>query len=284
MRFSTTTLGALLLAASSAPAFAQDTPATPTVPDAKDAPAAAAPDAEPKLFTITGGVTLISEYRFRGLTQTNGDGAVQGTININSKYGFYIGTWASTIDGSGKTPLLAGYGDAEVDLYAGYTKSFSGVTFDGGLLYYYYPSAVKGLNTDFFEPYASLSYTLGPVSAKVGGNYAWGGQAGLDFTSGKDDSLYLYGEASIGVPKTPITLKGHVGHTKGSLGLANPTSDNSYLDWSATAEAVGGPFKVGVSYIDTDVTENKFGATFPKGYARTFGRGSTVLGYVGFSF
>lgn len=283
MRFSTITLGALLLAASATPAFAQDAPATAIVPDAKDAPAAATPG-EPKLFTVTGGATLISDYRFRGLTQTNGDGAVQGTININSKYGFYVGTWASTIDGSGKTPLLAGYGDAEVDLYAGFTKTFSGLTVDGGLLYYYYPSAVSGLNTDFFEPYGSLAYSIGPVSAKVGGNYAWGRQAGLDFTGGKDDSLYVYGEASFAIPKTPVTLKGHAGQSKGSLGLANLGSDNSYIDWSVTAEAVGGPLKVGVTYLDTDITESNAGGAFPRGYARTFGRGSTVLGYVGLAF
>jgi uncharacterized protein (TIGR02001 family) len=283
MRFSTVTLGALLLAASATPAFAQDVPTT-TTPDAKDAPAAA-PTTPDKPFKITGGITAISDYRFRGLTQTNGDGAIQGTININSTSGFYIGTWASMIDGSGKTPLLTGYGDAEVDLYGGYTKTFNGLTVDAGLLYYYYPSAVSGLNTDFFEPYASLSYTLGPVSTKLGGNYAWGGQKGLDFTSGKDDNIYVYGEASVAVPKTPITLKGHVGYTDGSLGLANlVATDKNYLDWSATAEAVGGPFKVGVTYVDTDVSSSKVGGLYRKGYASNFGRGSSVLAYIGYSF
>lgn len=283
MRISTTTLGVLLLAATATPAFAQDVPTT-TTPDAKDAPAAA-PTGPEKPFKITGGITAISDYRFRGLTQTNGDGAIQGTINVNSAVGFYVGTWASTIDGSGKTPLLAGYGDAEVDLYGGYTKTFSGVTVDGGLLYYYYPSAIKGLNTDFFEPYASASYTIGPVSAKVGGNYAWGGQKGLDFTSGKDDNIYVYGEGSVAVPKTPLTLKGHVGYTDGSLGLANlnPT-DKNYWDWSGTVEAVGGPFKVGVTYIDTDITAQNRGGLYRKGYSQAFGRGATVLAYVGFSF
>jgi uncharacterized protein (TIGR02001 family) len=286
MRFSTITIGALLLAASATPAFAQDVPTT-TTPDAKDAPAAA-PAAPEKPFKITGGVTLISDYRFRGLTQTNGEGAVQGTININSSAGFYIGTWASTIDGSGKTPLLTGYGDAEVDLYGGYTKTFNGLTVDAGLLYYYYPSHNKSVtpNTDFFEPYASVSYTLGPVSTKVGGNYAWGGQKGLDFTANNsDDNIYVYGEASVAVPKTPITLKGHVGYTDGSLGLANLNgNDRNYLDWSATAEAVGGPFKVGVTWVDTDISTSKVGGLYRHGYASRFGRGSSVLAYVGVNF
>lgn len=262
MRFSTLTFGALLLAAAT-PAFAEDE------------------TAPPKAITVTGGVTLISDYRFRGLTQTNGDPALQATVNINHSSGFYVGTWVSSIDGGldGSTPLLTGYGDAEVDLYAGYTKTFdNGLGVDVGLLYYFYPGGASGFNTDFFEPYGSVSYTIGPVGTKVGFNYAWGGQDGLNFTPGSDDSIYVYGEASIGIPKTPITLKGHLGVTSGSLGLANfAGADDSYTDWSLTAEAVKGHFKAGVSYVDTDVSN--FG-----GFAGRLGRGSTVLGYIGFTF
>lgn len=283
MRISTMTLGALLLAASATPALAQD--ATPA-PDAKDAPAAAPATSEPPLFKVTGGATVISDYRFRGLTQTNSNVAVQGTINVNSKYGFYIGTWASTIDGSGKTPLLAGYGDAEVDLYGGYTKTFgNGVTVDGGLLYYYYPSAIKGLNTDFFEPYASVAYTVGPVTAKVGGNYAWGGQAGLDFTTTSDDNVYVYGEASVGIPKLPLTLKGHLGYTDGSLGLANLiVNKKNYVDWSVNLEAVTGAFKYGVTYVDTNITNRNVPIVAPNGFAKKFGYSAKALVYVGFAF
>lgn len=284
MRTSSLTLGALLLAATT-PAFAQD-----AVPAAK-ADTATTPEvpAEPKLVTITGSATLISDYRFRGVTQTDGEGAVQGTINLNTKYGFYVGTWASTIDGSGKTPALTGYGDAEVDLYGGYTRTFSGFTVDGGLLYYYYPSGAKGQKTDFFEPYASVSYTLGPVGTKLGAAYAWGGQAGLrgfDVRGGNDDNIYAYGEATVAVPKTPVTLKGHLGYSDGSLGSLNipGSNDANYFDWSATAEAVGGPFKVGVSYVDTDISERRDVGTGRHGFARNLGRGSTVLGYVSVAF
>ena len=264
MRFTNFTLGALALAIA-APAVAQDdTAPTPAI-------------------KITGGATLVSDYRFRGTTQTNGDGAVQGTVNLNTAAGFYVGTWASTIDGSGKTPALAGYGDAEVDLYGGFTKTLpNGLGVDVGLLYYFYASARESQNTDFFEPYASLTYTIGPVAAKVGAAYAWGGQKGLDgfdVRGGNDDNLYAYGEASVGIPTTPVTLKGHLGYSKGALGSLNApgTNDSSYLDWSATAEAVGGPLKVGVSYVDTDISNRQR-------FAQRLGRGSTVLGYVGVSF
>ncbi|HEX7693888.1 MAG TPA: TorF family putative porin, partial [Sphingomonas sp.] len=142
----------------------------------------------------------------------------------------------------------------------------------------------KGLNTDFFEPYASISYTIGPVSTKLGANYAWGGQSGLNFTSGNDDNIYGYGEAAVGIPGTPVTVKGHLGYTKGSLGLVNLNSgDDSYWDWSVNAEAVGGPMKVGVTYLDTDVTDAYVPALGGR-FDQKLGRGSTVLAYIGYSF
>ena len=87
------------------------------------------------------------------------------------------------------------------------------------------------------------------------------------------------------IPKVPVTLKGHLGYTDGSLGLANLVSGNKhYLDWSVNAEVSAGPVKVGVSYVDTDITNNKFGTAFPRGYAQTLHFGSTVLGYISASF
>ena len=262
MRLHLISLAALSLCAAT-PAFAQDTAET----------------APPKDFTISGGLTGVTDYRFRGLTRTDSAPAFQATFNVNSKIGFYAGVWGSLIDGGldGSTPALTGYGNAELDLYAGYTKTFSnGVGVDVGVLYYFYPSAAA-TNTDFFEPYASISYTIGPVSTKVGAAYAWGGQAGLDFTRGNDDNIYGYGEASVGIPNTPVSLKGHIGYTKGSLGLVNLTSDNSYFDWSVTVEVVKGHYKAGVSYVDTDVTNFA-------GFARTLGRGATAVGYFGVTF
>jgi uncharacterized protein (TIGR02001 family) len=260
MRISTISFGALLLAATATPAFAQDT-------------------APPKPITVTGNVTLTSDYRFRGITQSDGDAAAQGTLNVNSSTGFYVGTFVSTIDDKVSLP---GYGGAEVDLYGGYTKSLvNGLTFDGGLLYYYYPDGDKGVNTDFFEPYASVGYTIGPVATKVGVNYAWSGQKGL---VGKDDNTYVYGQAGVGIPGTPVTLTGHVGYTSGSLGLVNlDARDRNYWDWSLNAEAVGGPLKVGITYLDTDVTDAYVPALGGR-FDQKLGRGSTVLGYVGFNF
>lgn len=279
-------LAALAVALGAAwPAAAQQTPASAPPPAAGGNYATAVP----KDFSFTGGATLTSDYRFRGLTQSDENPALQATVTVNHVSGFYAGAWASTIDGGldGSTPQRTGYGSAEVDLYGGFAKTLSsGIGLDAGLLYYLYPDHAKGVNTDFFEPYASISYTIGPVAAKLGGAYAWGGQKGLDFSAGSDDNLYVYGELSGSVPATPLTLKAHLGHTSGALGLVNPSAaDRDYWDWSLNAEAVvRRHFKLGVSYVDTDISERAFGGTPGHHFAQGLGRGATLLGYVGVSF
>lgn len=259
MRFSTLPLGVLLLAGTAVPAFAQDT----------DPPAP---------ITVSGNVTLTSDYRFRGATQSDEGPAAQATLTIAHESGFYAGTFVSTIDGSGDTPALTGYGDVEIDLFAGYsTELGGGIGVDVGMLYYWYADAASGLDTDFFEPYAALTYSLGPVDAKLGVAYAWGGQDGLDFTASNDDSLYIYLDAKTAIPGTPLSLNAHVGRSKGSLGLLNPGTDDEYWDWAAGVEWAGGPIAGGVKYIDTDITNTGR-------FAQRLGRGSTVLGYVSFAF
>ncbi|AJP70840.1 TorF family putative porin [Sphingomonas hengshuiensis] len=261
MRTSMISLGALLLA-SAAPAMAQE----------------ASEAAEPTpAVTITGNFGATTDYRFRGLSQSHEHVAGQGTINVNHESGAYVGTWASTID---DTYSLPGYGDVEVDLYGGYTKTLSnGLGYDVGLLYYFYAGAPKLNNTDFFEPYASVNYTFGPANVKVGGNYAWKQSGTAD-----QDSLYLYSNVAVTVPNTPIPLKllGHVGRSDGYLGKFNlDAGDENYLDWSLGAETSFQGFTLGVSYVDTDITSTRIGGDK---FSNTKGADTTVLGYLTYAF
>jgi uncharacterized protein (TIGR02001 family) len=264
MRFSMISLGVLALA-SAMPAMAQE------ASEATE-PAAAT--------TVTGSFGVTTDYRFRGLSQSNQKAAGQATINVNHESGLYVGTWASTISENS----LPGYGEAEVDLYGGYTKTLdNGLGFDVGLLYYLYPLSRDTLggvanDTDFFEPYASVNYTLGPVNVKVGANYAWSGQAGL----GDDDSLYLYSNLAATIPNTPVKLLGHVGRSNGALGAFNlDATDESYLDWSLGAEVGYKGFTLGVSYVDTDITDQRL---LGEKFSNLVGGDSTILGYITYAF
>src|SRR3954453_2300359 len=121
-------------------------------------------------FTINGGATLVSDYRFRGISQTDRRFALQGTFTLSHSSGFYATIWGSSID-----DYIAAGGDQEIDLIAGWHHTWSGTTLDMGVLYYYYPGSgalIHGYDSDFAEPYVSIAHTFGPVTAKATANYA----------------------------------------------------------------------------------------------------------------
>ncbi|WP_223797179.1 TorF family putative porin [Sphingomonas nostoxanthinifaciens] len=247
-----------------APAFAQDA-------------APAGPAAPPSAFTVTGGATLISDYRFRGLSQTNTHAAIQGTIGVSHSSGLYIGTWGSSID-----DYIAAGSDQEIDLYGGYKKTVAGWAFDGGMLYYFYSGNAKGTTTDFFEPYLNASHTFGPVGVKVGLNYSWKQHAlRCDYDprcpGARQDNLYTYGELSGAIPHTGVTITGHIGETWGRSYLTNGLKD--YTDWSLTAAYTWKSLTFSVAYVDTDVKQGEI--VSPSG--RNIGKAG-VVGGVGIAF
>ena len=207
-------------------------------------PALAEDTAPPSDFTFSGYVQGVSDYRFRGLSLSGGDFAVQGTINLNHSSGFYVGAWSSSLE---DTPV---YGSAEIDLYGGWTKSIgSGITADVGLLYYVYPNGRVG-KANYFEPYASLAAAIGPATAKVGVAYAPSQDA-----LGNDDNTYVYGELGAGIPSTPVSVLAHLGYADGvqSPDLLTGAGTGGGFDYSLGATyAITPKFSVGASYIGVD--------------------------------
>ncbi|MBN8808149.1 MAG: hypothetical protein J0I47_07925 [Sphingomonas sp.] len=259
MRFSHISLGVLALALAT-PASADPKPAGPVDPaTAAGAPAAPAaadsgPTAPPPPFTINGSATLISDYRFRGISQTNLQPAIQGSITLTHASGFYASVWSSSTSGY---VTQTGNGNQEIDLIAGYKKTTNGFTFDAGVLYYVYPQSRPSSDrsrSNFFEPYADVSYIVGPVTAKVTVNYAPKqkalaldqGQSGL-FKS--NDNVYLAGDLSASIPNTPIGLTAHVGHTWGPSWLA---LGKEYTDYGFGATYTYKQLVFGLNYVDTN--------------------------------
>jgi uncharacterized protein (TIGR02001 family) len=192
--------------------------------------------------TVAGGVTLASQYRFRGISLSDEEIALQGTINLNHKSGFYAGVWGSSLDGFGEL----GGSNLELDLYAGYRRQVAeGVRIDGGLLYYAYPGSSGG-DFEFFEPYANVTVTRGPVTAKVGGAFAPSQDA-----LANNSNFYVYGDFSLAVPNTPVTLTSHVGMSDGNTPL---TPSGNYVDWSLGATVAWRSLTFGVAYVDTNLS------------------------------
>ncbi|WP_288412448.1 TorF family putative porin [uncultured Sphingomonas sp.] len=236
-------------------------------PATAHAQTAAEPTDPPAAVTISGSAAIASDYRFRGVSQSDQEMAVQGGITIAHDSGAYIGTWASNLAGWG----TFGGANMELDLIAGYkTAIAAGATLDVGLTWYVYPGGAD--KTDFAEPYARLTGTAGPAMLTAGVAYAPKQQAigkwyatGADAASGvytrpgaKDDNLYLWGDAALPVTGSPITAKAHIGHSWGQDGLGpNATAvspTGSYWDWSVGADATYRNLTLNVSYVDTDIS------------------------------
>ena len=195
-------------------------------------------------LSVNGGATLVSDYRFRGISQSDRRFAIQGTFTLAHSSGFYATVWGSSID-----DYVANGADAEIDFIGGYRTTIGGTTIDGGILYYYYPGS-DGANTDFVEPYISVAHSFGPVTAKATANYA-PKQKALTIGNGKEDNLYLAGDLSVAVPNTSFSVAAHLGH---SFGPSYLTIGDEYTDWSLGASYAVKNLSLGLSYVDTNGT------------------------------
>ena len=220
-------ISAALIASTATPAFAKD-------------------GEDSSGISVSANVALTSDYRFRGLSFSDGDIAVQGGIDVSHDSGFYIGTWASSIEDS---PT---FGHTELDLYGGWSgEVISGLSVDVGLLYYVYPNGDGGAAgpSDYFEPYASVTGAIGPLEVTSG--IAW---APSQNSLGNSDNVYIYTGVSGGIPNTPISLSATIGINEGSLG--NPAGIigvNDYVDWKIGADwAVTENLTASIAYTDTD--------------------------------
>lgn len=244
------------------------------------APAHAQDTDPPKPVTVSGNVALVSDYRFRGVSQSDKELAIQGGITVAHESGVYVGTWASNLAGWG----TFGGANMELDLIAGYKADLGSGTLDVGLTWYMYPGGAD--DTDFAEVYAKLSGTIGPATLLAGVAYAPEQEALGNFSATpesrgqKQDNLYLWGDAGIGIPNTPVTAKAHLGYSHGNPGLGpNGTSvapTGEYWDWLIGADVALGPVTLGVAYVDTDISRADSAYLLPN-FASTKD-GSTIAG------
>ncbi len=90
---------------------------------------------------VNGNMSLVSEYRFRGIDQTFGKPALQGGFDYTHSSGLYLGNWNSNVNQGARYPG----GNLEMDFYGGYKKAFRNIGLDVGLIYYYYPGSDAAL-------------------------------------------------------------------------------------------------------------------------------------------
>lgn len=189
-------------------------------------------------WTLSGGLTVVSDYRFRGISYSNGKAAIQPELTLSHASGFYVGTWQSSVSG------IEEYDDWEVDVYAGWSGEVApGTTIDTSIYYYHFPNGTG--NTDYFETYATLSHVFGPVTASTGISWAPAIKA-----TDNDNYIYVFGQLDAAIPNTPITLTGRFGRQD-----YGPTM--IYNEWAVGASATFGPTTASVQYVDTSLPSER---------------------------
>ncbi len=205
-------------------------------------------------------IGIVSDYRYRGISQTRLQPAVQGGADLT--YGaWYAGVWGSNIkwvkDAGGK-------GDIELDWYGGYKYAATNdITLDFGALSYQYPNNALPTNANTTELYLGIS--TGPVSAK----YSHSVTNLFGFANSKG-SGYLEINLDYELVKG-TNLVAHLGrqNVKKNVGA-------SYTDYKLglTYEALGGKFSANVIGTNQDFLapngKNISKAGLVAGYTKTF--------------
>lgn len=239
-----------IIAASIAAALAVPALAVPTLALA----------AQPSPHTITGNASLVTDYRFRGITQTYKKPAFQGGIDYSHTSGFYAGNWNSNISEGAGFPA----GNLEMDFYGGFKKSWGDWGLDVGAIYYLYPgsdyntAAGTGPLTNPRDATKTHTGQVDNGELYIGGSWKWISlkyyHAFTDYFSlpGTKGSHYwdLSGTYDLG---GGWGIVGHLGSFKlKNWSIGTDATNANYTDWKlgVTKDINGWVF--GAAYVDTN--------------------------------
>ena len=223
----------------------------------------AAPAPEPD-YTVSFNAGVTSDYRFRGISQTSLDPALQAGADFSHKSGFYAGVWGSNVkwikEYSGATD-----GSLEVDVYGGYKGAITqDIGFDLGVARYQYPGNTTPTNANTTEIYAALTYAMvtGKYSRSTG-NFA--------ATPDSKGSAYLEFAANFDLG-SGFTLTPHVGRQT----IRNVAKDaGDYTDYSLT---LGKDFGNGLTASLMAVGTNADKTYYTDLHGRFLGKKALVVG------
>ena len=199
---------------------------------------------------LTGNMTLVTDYRFRGISQTLGKPAFQGGFDYAHASGFYLGNWNSNVN------EVVGYPGAnlEMDFYGGYKKAFGDFGLDAGLLYYYYPgSDARLLGTRNGKTNSGTVYN---TEGYLAGSWKWitlkWSHAFSDYFLVPDTKGTNYLDLSASYDTGGgWGVNGHIGHTS-----VHNFSDASYSDYKLGVTKDLSGWVLGATLVSTNAKHN----------------------------
>jgi len=214
--------------------------------------AATAWPAASQTFDLTGDLTAETDRRRRGLSESAGASASAGTasgsarLGIDPLPGLSLSAEASILGNSAR------HGGANLgfDIMALYRVAQGPLTVDLGIIGHLYEGA--STNLDYAEVYAGATFSLGPAALGASTSYA-PAQSAIG-----GDNLYLSMRGDIALPRTPLSLHGHVGRSSGRVDdlvrALRLRPGGTYWDWSLGADYIRGPILLGVTYSATSLS------------------------------
>jgi uncharacterized protein (TIGR02001 family) len=232
-------------------------------------------------WDIAFGAAVMSDYNFRGITQSNHKPSVaayfEPRYNINDNLQAYAGV-------SGESISFPNRAAAEVDFYAGVRPTFGKLALDFGFWDYYYPggqcfnAAVLGecaadgnlpnfnvikADLSFWELYGKATYTFND-QLTFGGSVFWSPSV---LNSGADGT-YVAGTAKYNLPSVlPHDIgwfvSGDVGHWflgtsdsfYGTAAFPAGIPYKSYTNWDAGLGFTWKQFTLDLRYFDTNLSK-----------------------------
>jgi uncharacterized protein (TIGR02001 family) len=212
----------------------------------------------------------VTDYRYRGISQTRLNPALQGGADYALPGGFYVGTWLSTIKW---IKDFGGDADVEWDLYGGYKGEIGkDLSYDVGVLGYVYPSAVTDAwtangfkNPNTAEVYGALTYGPGTIKYSHSVTNLFG-------TPDSKQSGYLDLSATFDVVGFAVTP--HIGYQS-----VRHASDFSYTDYALTVSKDLAGFILSAAIVGADTKSiNGVKAYASPANGKDLGRAGLVLG------
>ena len=227
------------------------------------------------VYTFTSNVTLISDYLYRGISQTGQKPALQGGFDFASAGGIYAGVWASNISWLSDAGV-AENASLEIDTYVGFKSTFAtDFSYDVGYLRYNYPGTYAAGTTkaDTDEIYGLIGYRW--VTAKY--SHSLGKTFGMPDAKG---TSYIDVSASFPIADTGITLGAHIGKQtyKGSAADAFEAAgaNATYTDYKLSVSKDFSGFILGLAYSDTNAKGGP-GQFYTNLQGKNLGSGTTVV-------
>ena len=185
--------------------------------------------------TVTFNAGVVSDYVFRGVSQSDEEGAIQGGVDVAIEQG-YAGVWASNVD--------FGKEHTEVDIYGGVRPEGFGWNFDFGAIYYAYPGEASNAHEAYVEFKAAASRAFGPATVGAAVYYS------PDFFAQTDEATYYELNGAYAF-NDKISASG-------AIGRQDVSYNGDYTTWNVGATWAFAPhLAVDLRYHDTD--EHGFG-------------------------